>query len=584
MVPHPSPNRRLIETALGNEPADLVIRDGTLLDVYGGRLIPRRSVAVLDRWIAYVGPDASHAIGEHTRVIDAAGRVLAPGYMDTHTHLGSYWNLSEFLRYAIPGGTTTYITETEGFGYAMGAEGIRIFLDQVNRRPVKFYGVVPPVVTLSPALKSLYITPPELRELLQDDRVIGLGESYWQDVVLTQDNRVLELMQETLRAGKSVQGHAAGAFDRKLAAYAAAGAVSCHEAISTEDVLSRMEMGYYVMVREGDIRRDLEILLPLKDAVDLRRVILVTDGTNPDLLLKQGYLVDVLQKAVDLGLDPVRVVQMATLNPAEHFGISHLCGGIAPNRFADILLLPDEKHMQPDLVLSEGRVVAEGGKVTVPLPRVPYPEPLLHTVKIRPLTPAQLKVPVEAAGSPDSVRVMEIQPGGLVAREGRARPRIVDGQLEADPENDLMKAVFIERISGRGEFFVGFVKGWGQKGGAAATTLCWEAMGIVAIGANDRDLSLAVNKVIEMQGGTALSAGGSIRAAAPFNVGGFLSEQPMEEIAAGLNTLQKEMVLMGSPFEHPHLALMVLTTAAIPFIRMTEKGYYRFREGDYVGL
>jgi adenine deaminase len=584
MVPHATPNRRLIETALGNEPADLVIRDGTLLDVYGGRWVPHRSVAVADRWIAYVGPDASHTVGEHTRVIDAGGRVLSPGYVETHTHLGSYWDLSEFLRYAIPGGTTTYITEAECYGYAMGAEGVRVFLEQVSHRPVKFYCTVPPMVTLSPALKSLYITPQELRELLLDERVIGLGESYWQEVVPTQDNRVLELMKETHQAGKSVQGHAAGAFDRKLAAYAAAGAQSCHEAISTEDVLSRLEMGYYVMVREGDIRRDLEILLPLKDTLDLRRVILVTDGTNPDLLLKQGYLVDVLQKAVDLGLDPIRVVQMVSLNPAEHFGLSHVCGGLGPNRFADILLLPDQRHLHPDLVVSEGRVVAEGGRVTVPLPRVPYPEPFLRSVKIPPLSPDRLAIPVAAAVSPDSVRTMAIQPGGLVAREGRAKPRILDGRLEADPENDLLKAVFIERLTGRGDLFAGFVKGCGLSEGAAATTLCWEAMGIVAVGANDRDLALAINKVIEMQGGTALAAGGSIRSAVPFRVGGFLSEQSMEEIAGGLNALQREMVLLGSPFDHPHLALMVLTTAAIPFIRMTEKGYYRFREGDYVGL
>jgi adenine deaminase len=584
MVPHTSPNRRLIETALGHSPADLVIRDGTLLDVYGGRLVPHRSVAVVDRWIAYVGPDASHTIGGHTKVIDAANRILAPGYMDTHTHLGNYWDLSEFLRYAIPGGATTYITEAESFGYARGAEGVRVFLSQSQGRPVKFFCLVPPLVTLSPTDKSNAISPGELRELLRDDRVIGLGESYWQDVVPTADNRVLELMQETLRAGKSVQGHAAGAFDRKLAAYAAAGALSCHEAISTEDVLSRLEMGYHVMVREGDIRRDLEILLPLKDAMDLRRVILVTDGTNPDLLLKQGYLVDVIQKAVDLGLDPVKAVQMVTLNPAEHFGISHFCGGIAPNRFADILLLPDEKHMKPDLVLSEGRIVAEGGRVTVPLPRVPYPEAFFHTVKIPPFSQAQLKVPVGAASSPDSVRTLEIQPGGLVAREGRARPRIVDGCLEADPQNDFLKAVFIERLSGRGEFFIGFVRGWGQKEGAAATTLCWETMGIVAVGTNDLDLSVAINKVIGMQGGTVLAAGGNIRSAIPFNVGGFLSELPMEAIAAGLNAFQREMVLLGSPFEHAHMALMVLTTSAIPFIRMTEKGYYRFRENDYVGL
>jgi adenine deaminase len=369
MLRHISPNRRLIETALGNEPADMVIRNGALMDVYTGRMVPQRSVAIAGKWIAYVGPDASHTIGERTKVIEAEGRIISPGYMDTHTHLDSYWDISDFLRYAIPCGTTTLITEVESFGYALGAEGFKVFLDQVRHRPVKFFCLIPPMVTLSPALKSLFITPDQARELLQDDMVLGLGESYWQAVVLTEDNRVLELMQETLRAGKSVQGHAAGAFDRKLCAYAAAGALSCHEAISSEDVVSRLELGYYAMIREGEIRRDLEILLPLKDRIDLRRVILVTDGIGPDLLIKHGYLVDVVQKAVNMGFDPVKVVQMVTINPAVHFGLDHVTGGIAPNRFADILILPEEGHMKPDLVISEGRIIAEGGSVTIQIGR-----------------------------------------------------------------------------------------------------------------------------------------------------------------------------------------------------------------------
>ncbi|MBN1104325.1 MAG: adenine deaminase [Deltaproteobacteria bacterium] len=584
MIGHASPNRRLIETALGNAPADLVIRNGILMDVYTGRLVPQRSVAVVDRWVSYVGQNADHTIGEKTRVIDAEGRVICPGYMDTHTHLGSYWDIADFLAYAIPCGTTTYITEAESFGYVRGAEGFKAFLEQVRRRPVKFYCLIPPMVTISPALESLYITPDEARVLLEDEMVIGLGESYWQGIVLTPNNRILDLMQETLRAGKSVQGHAAGAFDRKLAAYAAAGALSCHESISPEDVLSRLELGYYVMVREGDIRRDLEILLPLRDKVDLRRVILVTDGTNPDLLVRQGYLVDVVQKAVDIGIDPIRAVQMVTLNPAEHFGIDHLTGGIAPNRFADILLLPDPRHMKPDLVLSEGRVVAEGGKVTVPLERIPYPGFLLETVKIDPLNPSELAVPENAADSSGAARIMEIQPGGLVAREGKAKPRIVNGCLEAAPEKDLLKVVFIERISGRGRKFIGFARGWGQRDGAAATTLCWEATGIVAVGSNDLDLASAINRVIEMQGGTTLSVGGRVCFEVPFRVGGFLSELSVEDIAARLARFNKELHGLGSVLEDPHLTLMVFTTSAIPFIRISESGYYRFRENDYVGL
>ncbi|MCJ7683447.1 MAG: amidohydrolase family protein, partial [Desulfobacteraceae bacterium] len=435
-------NRKLADIALGREPADTVIRDGVLMDVYTGRILPDRSVAIKDRWIAYVGPDAGHTIGEKTEVIEADGRLICPGYIDAHTHLATYWDIADFLAYTIPCGITTHVTEAEAYAFILGAEGFRAFLDQIGNQPVKIYGLIPPMVSLSPASEPLLINRDEIKDLLKDPRVMGLGESFWQGTIMTRDNRVLELIQETLKAGKSVEGHAAGAFDTKLAAYAGAGALSCHEAISTDDVLSRLELGLYAMIREGDIRRDLEIVLPLKDRIDLRRVILVTDGTNPIDLVKRGYMIDIIQKAVDIGFKPIEAVQMVTLNPAEHFGLDHLMGGIAPGRYADILLLPKDGEMKPELVISEGRVVARNGKTVVEIPATPYPGYLLKTVRVDPVSSSDFAVP---AHGPGDIRTIDIQPGGLVTREGKATPKVVNGQLEADPERDLLKIVFIER-------------------------------------------------------------------------------------------------------------------------------------------
>lgn len=577
-------SRGLVETALGNRPADTVIRDGVLMDVYTGRLLPHRSVALKDQWIAYVGPDAGHTIGENTRVIEANGRVMCPGYIDAHTHLATYWNIADFLAYAIPCGATTFVTETESYAFLFGSEGFRAFLNQAENSPVKIYSLIPPMVSLSPAVGPLLISPDETRELLKDPCVIGLGESFWQGTILTSKNRVLQLIQETLKAGKYVEGHAAGAFGEKLAAYAAAGVQSCHEAISTDDVLSRLEQGLYAMIREGDIRRDLEIILPLKNRIDLRRVILVTDGTNPGDLIQRGYLIDVVQKAVDIGFSPIEAVQMVTLNPAEHFRLDHLIGGIAPGRYADILILPEQGIMKPELVMSNGRIVAEDGQVTVQIPGVPYPEKLLKTVKVNPISASDLSIPGEEGSKIDSIRIIDIQPGGLVTREGKETPRLIKGRLVAAPERDLLKIVFIERVSRRGERFTGFIRGWGQKKGAVATTLCWDAAGIVAIGANDHDLAAAINRVIELQGGTVLSVDGASLLEIPLNVGGFISQLKMEDIASRLEEFQKAMTALGSGLPFAHLTLNVLTTAAIPFIRMTEKGYYRFRENDTVTL
>jgi len=577
-------SRELVETALGNRPADTVIRDGVLMDVYTGRLLPHRSVALKDQWIVYVGPDAGHTIGENTKVIEANGRVICPGYIDAHTHLATYWNIADFLAYAIPCGATTFITEVEAYGFVSGAKGFKAFLDQIEDRPAKIFALIPPMVCLSPAVDPLVISADEIKRLLKDPRVIGLGESFWQGTILTPENRVLNLIQETLEAGKSVQGHAAGAFNEKLAAYAATGVQSCHEAISTDDVLSRLEQGLYAMIREGDIRRDLEIILPLKNSIDLRRVILVTDGTNPGDLIQRGYLLDVVQKAIDMGFSPIEAVQMVTLNPAEHFRLDHLIGGIAPGRYADILLLPKPGIMKPEVVISNGRIVAEDGQVTVEIQEAPYPDNLLKTVKVNPVSPSDLAIPAEDAGRIDSIRIIDIQPGGLVTREGTTTPKIVNGQYVADPERDLLKVVFIERLSGRGERFTGFIRGWGQEKGAVATTLCWDAGCIVAIGANDHDLATAINRVIELQGGTVLSVGDASLLELPLTVGGFISQLKIPDIASKLEDFQKTISSLGSRLPFAHLSLNVLTTAAIPFIRMTEKGYYRFREKDVVTL
>jgi adenine deaminase len=576
--------RKLADVALGKHPADLVVKDGMLMDVYTGRMLPDRSVAMVDEWIAYVGPDASHTVGPETEIIEADGRILCPGFIDAHTHLINYFNVSDFLSYAVPSGVTTLITEVESYGFALGAEGVKIFLDQIDPCPIKIYVLVPPMISLSPAMESLMISKEQLAALFEDKRVIGLGESFWQGAILTSDRRVLDLISETRKAGKSVQGHAAGAFDRKLAAYGATGVESCHEAISTEDVLNRLEMGLYAMIREGDIRRDLEIILPLKDKVDFRRMILVTDGTNPSLLMERGYMHDVVQKAVDLGIDPMDAVRMVTLNPAEHLGLDTLIGGVAPGRHGDILLLSKPGLMKPEMVISKGRVVAEKGQMKIPIPDAGYPEPLMNSVKAAPISPSDLKISESLADEEGKVRTLDIQPGGLVTREGRAAPKVSGQQLAADPLNDFLKIVFVERLTGRKEMFVGFVRGWGQKKGAVATTLCWDTGAIVGIGENDEDLVHAVNHVIKMQGGTAVFVDRTLKMDIPLRAGGYVSELKMPEIAERLNRFQKIMSSLGVTPDFAHLTLSVLTTPAIPFIRMTEKGYYRFRESDFVGL
>jgi adenine deaminase len=577
-------NRKLVETALGNQPADLVIRHGNLVDVYTGRILPKRSVAISDKWIAYAGPDADYAIGENTRVIEADGRTISPGFIDAHTHVTSFFDIADFLKYAIPGGTTTYITEVDSYGFGLGAQGFKIFLDQIKSRPVKFYCTVPAMVSTSPASAHLAIQPNEIRELLRMEEVLGLGESYWQNAILTPDNRILELMQETIKAGKSVQGHAAGAADKRLGAYACAGAISCHESVSPDDVLNRLEMGYWTFLRQGYIREDVGSIKSLIGKIDLRRCILCTDGIDAEFLLQRGYFNDVIQNAINMGVSPIDAIRMASLNPAELYHVDHLIGGLAPGRYADILILPSPELIKPEVVISNGRVISENGAVNAELKRIPYNKKILKTVNV-PLTKAKdFIVAASECSKPGMVRTMDIQANGLVVKEGSAEALVENGRVITDPENDLLKVIFIGRATGKAEMFVGFVRGMGMKAGAVATTHAWDASAIIAVGASDEDLALAINKVIGHQGGSVIAAGGEVLVDLPFPIAGYVSDAPVEEINSGMIAFQKKIEELGSKLRSAHLTLVVLTSAAIPFIRITEKGYFRFRENDYVGI
>ncbi|MBN2402495.1 MAG: adenine deaminase [Spirochaetes bacterium] len=584
MFPYNADNRNLVETALGNKPADLVIRNGSLIDVYTGRVLEKRSVAVSGRWISYAGPDADYAIGKGTRVIEAEGHVISPGFVDGHTHVTSFFDIADLLMYSIPGGTTTFITEVDSYGFGLGAQGFRIFLDQVKDRPVKFFCTVPALVSASPASAHHAIKPEEIRELLKMEEVLGMGESYWQNAILTEDNRVLELMQETIKAGKSVQGHAAGAADRRLGAYACAGAVSCHEAVSPEDILNRLEMGYWTFLRQGYIREDVEALKPLIGSISLRKCILCTDGIDAEFLLQRGYFNDVIQNAINMGIPPVEAIQMSSLNCAELYHMDHLIGGIAPGRYADICILPSLDVIKPDVVISNGRIIYENGAVSAGLERIPYKKQIYMTVNVPPVKPEDFIVAADKCSKPGMVRTIDIQSNGLVAKEGSAKAPVADGKAAADPENDLLKAVFIDRATGKAEMFTGFVRGMGMRAGAAATTQAWDASAIVAVGANDEDLALAVNKVIAHQGGTVIAVGGKVAVDLPFPIAGYVSDAPVEEVTAGMISFQKKFEELGSKLRSAHLTLVVLTSAAIPFIRITEKGYFRFRENDYVGI
>jgi len=581
--------KEVMQTALGRQTADLVVVNARVANVYTGEILDDYSVAVKGKWIAYVGREPRENIGAKTVVIDAAGMTVIPGFIESHTHLVQIYGSAEFLRYAIKGGTTTIITETMEVFPIGGCEAVVDFLESFRDQPVKVYGTMPAMGSISSAASGISVE--DIQKLLLRDDILGLGETYWQ-LLLQNPDQFLLIFAETLRRGKTLEGHSAGAGGRKLMAYAAAGISSCHEPITAEEVQERLRLGIYVMVREGSIRRELETVARIKEMnVDLRRLILVTDSVEPNDLIEKGYMEYVVQKAIDVGFKPMDALRMATLNAAEHFSLDQILGGIAPGKYADMAIIPDMQTIRPEYVIANGKIVARQGEVLVAPREHVYAEASRHSVHLpAEFQPDDFSIRAEEAAASVNVRVMDLITE-LVTKELKMDMLVSDGLIQADPGRDIIKVAAIDRACNPGRnvanvkrLFVGLIRGLKMRAGAFATSTAWDTADIVVVGAGDADMALAVNRIRALQGGMAVCKDGEVLAEFALPLWGLVSDQPMEILAKKLAEIDAAVSSLGVRLAKPFLTLGTLTTASIPYLRICEEGLVNLREGKTVGL
>lgn len=580
---HPKVNTEaLIRTALGQLAADMIVTNGRILNVYTGELLEGLSIGIKGSRIAYVGKIPGGSRGNGTQIVDAKGGTIIPGLIDGHTHLAWLYQAHEFLKHAIPRGTTTIITETMEAFPIMGYEGVLELLGSFSRQPIKIFATAPAMVSINKKLRGM--TREILAKLLRREDILGLGESYWQ-ALFQEPETLLPLFSQTQRRGKFLEGHSAGARGEKLMAYVAAGISSCHEPINMEEVRERLRLGLYVMVREGSIRRDLAAIAPIKDAaVDLRRLILVSDGLEPGDLLTRGHMETIVQKAIDCGFHPALAVQMVTLNVAEHFSLDHLIGGIAPGRYADLLIIPELTKIEPRCVISNGRMVAEEGMCLVTPRKHTFSRKSRQSVQLpRQLTAEDFQLRVAAPVPKARVRLID-QVTALVTKETAITLPVMDGELKQDLSQDILKVAAIDRTHRPGQCFVGFIRGFQLQRGALASSAAWDTSDIIAVGADDADMAAAVNRIHDLQGGSVICAKGKILAEVAHPVFGLLSDALTEVLARDLADFTQTAHLLGIPFPNPLLTLITLTGAAIPYLRICEEGLVNLKDGITRGL
>ncbi len=553
--------------ALGEVPPHIVIIKANLFNSLTREFIPGQSIWIKEGRIAYVGNDSDPPKDHQTQVIDASGMTVLPGLIDGHTHtVSNRYGIEEFIRHVIPTGVTTIITEVMETATVAGKEGIEYPVLGFEDQPLRFYHTLPPVCGLTPVEEVMAPSLGEFASLLTHPKCLGIGEIYWGNLFLEgeQGERVRELTAIAQEMGKLVEGHTAGAPVKKLQAYADFGISSCHEPITEEEVIERLRLGYWVMIREGSIRKELPGVSGIfSKKIDFRRLILSTDGVDPEGLLEEGYLDGAVRRALQMGIPPDLVYQMVTINVAEHFRLDHLIGTLSPGKMADLVMIPSPEEFSPRLVMCGGKVIFQDGKILTEPKKIHFPPHLFETVKVSHYT-------IPTLPTRGKVRAMELV-SRLVTKES-----LID--LD-DPEssNGANMILAMDRL-GRGETFMGLLKGFGLQKGAYGTTASWDSTDLIVVGCDPSSITTVVERLKENRGGGVYAIGGEIVAEFAAPLFGLMSLKPMETVRDEVRRLEESLNKNGVKWEKPTLTVDTLSTAAIPHLRITHRGYVRLKD------
>jgi len=557
--------------------ADICLVNGRVVNVYSGEIL-EHNVAIAGDQIIYVGP-SENRIGPKTHVIDAGGDYLLPGFFDAHAHADLYCNPRAYMNFVITRGTTGFFNDGHDLANALGAGPYLNMTSLLSRGLGDIYTGVPVAAPPFPGIEGRELwTDADLRKALADDRVLSVSEVTPYLRLVRGDEKLEKRLALAQKHGRLIEGHTTGANVDKLNRLASAGITSCHESLGAMDVIDRLRLGYAVMLRQGSIRRDLPRLI---DAVqklhpyDTSRLMLVTDGIFPDHLIVRGNMDWVVAEAIGLGIDPVRAIQMATINPARYFRLDHQIGGIAPGRKANLLVAASLKQPTPRLVIYGGIPVAENGNLLVPAGDCPAVGTGNRPLKIKPLTAEAFRI--QKPGGNETVPVICIVDQTVTERQDLKIPSSQGGYR---PQKDILKIVLMNR---RGtQAGKGFVKGFCPGLGGIAATIAHETHGLMTVGCDDADMAQAANAVLAMGGGICLVQHGAIKARIPLPLGAIASAKDIPALAAEITTLHRELKALGCLLPYPIWTLGFLSFTSVLRLRITYSGVFDVKEGKII--
>jgi len=567
---------------MGDKKADLVLKNCSLVSVYTKEIIPKIQIAIIDDRIAYVGPDAGHAIGSKTTIIDIEEKYVGPGFADPHLHIDQFVLPSELAKKSLLCGVTSLFSDPIDIVSVSGYKGFQEFLKLGEGLPLRIFQVVPgglPVDGKFSNSKTLSLSQEKLA--VKHPHVLGLGEVFSWTKVTLRDPKTMKSLSAMLEGDCIINGHTAGASDKKLNAYVASGILSCHEPINFDQVLERLRLGMWIMIREGSIRRDLKEIIPrvLSHGINLDRLMFCSDGLDPTDLVQYGHIDHCVRESIKLGLNPIDAISMASKNCFDYYNMNKDLGGIAPGKLADILIFDDLKSVKPNKVFVGGKLVVSNGSIVTSVKKKVISPWIKKTIKLKKLSPKDFVIKSKKKSVLANTIFMQTE---IITKPGSVELFTENESVLSSLDKDVWKVASFDRIHGTNKHVVGFLENFGADIGAFASTWSFHENDMIVIGSNDSDMSIAANILIKNQGGLVVVKSGKVVASLPLQLAGIISTESFEKVLTNFQQINNSIVDSGCKFSRPHLIPLFLPFLALPSIRILSGGIVDVKKRSYI--
>ncbi|WFA08304.1 adenine deaminase [Tissierella sp. Yu-01] len=564
--------KNLIKKAKGEEKPELVFKNANLINVFTKEII-KTNVAIDNGKIV--------GIGDYSGIeeIDLNGKYLSPGFIDSHVHIESSMSTpSQFARAVMPRGVTSVVTDPHEIANVKGIDGIKYMIEESKNSPLDAYFVFPSCVPATPFENSGAVLDADvMEELIDGKNVIGLGEMMDYVGVINYSDKVID----KLLVGNNtiIDGHGPMIKDRELNAYVAAGVKTEHECTTPEEMIERLRLGMYILIREGSATRDLRKLIGAVNRENLSRILFCTDDKHPEDLINEGSIDYNIKLAIEAGIDPIDAITIAALNPAICYNLKNK-GAIAPGYDADLVVIDNLEDFNIISVYKKGKLVAEDNK---PLfnSDVFLPDHMKDSVVIKDFDIDKLRIPMTS----NRANVIKVLPDSLVTDISNRQINVNNGCFEYS-NDDILKLVVVERHKMTGNVGLGLIENMNLKNGAIGSTIAHDSHNIIVVGDNDEDILLAINELVKIGGGITLVSNGEVLRSLPLEVGGIMTTKPIEEI----NIILKEMIDLSynklgvNKDIDPFMTLSFMGLPVIPKLKLTDMGLFNVEEFKFVDI